>query len=113
MFVQSTLILYHTEAFVKTEVGFTVMMDVCLFLGNGQANNFSGQTSHFGGQTNNFALNNGFNLDSSQTFQGPSFFNKSSFETPMVRKFNFCIDFKDFHSILLFGKIHLNVNKVC
>jgi len=57
--------------------------------GDGQANNFSGQTSHFGGQTNNFALNNGFNLDSSQTFQGPSFFNKSSFETPMVRKFNF------------------------
>ena len=43
-----------------------------------------------GGQTNDF---NGFNLDSTQTFQGPNFFNKSAFETPMhlknVRKFNF------------------------
>ena len=44
-----------------------------------------------GGQTNDF---NGFNLDSTQTFQGgQNFFNKSAFETPMhlknVRKFNF------------------------
>ena len=77
------------ERGLEIEIKEQVMMNVCLFLGDGQANNFSGQTSHFGGQTNNFALNNGFNLDSSQTFQGPSFFNKSSFETPMVRKFNF------------------------
>jgi len=57
----------------------------------GQPSNFSGQPTNFGGQPNNFAMNNGFNLDSSHTFQGPSFFNKTAFETPMknVRKFNF------------------------